>query len=212
MECEAKLSRSRGGALRRVGRPSGLAAIPLVSAENALAARGPATLAALAEGLDISAAERVFGIRHATITRWLLRAGTHTQTVHERSDLAICRSRTSNETNCAPGCAATRTSCGSGSPSIHQAKGMVAVRSAHPPHGLPAHPPPARAVGRLSVCPSSPAMASMRISPPSPLTLGNGPRKRRAEGRCGSGRWRQAYSTGKCRSALGDAHWCRSGR
>ncbi len=28
-------------------------------------------LGALAEGLDVSAAERVFGIRHATITRWL---------------------------------------------------------------------------------------------------------------------------------------------
>ncbi len=42
-------------------------------------------LAALAEGLDVSAAERVFGIRHATITRWPLRAGTHAHTLHERS-------------------------------------------------------------------------------------------------------------------------------
>jgi transposase-like protein len=42
-------------------------------------------LSALAEGLDPSAAERVFGIRHATITRWLLRAGAHAQTLHERS-------------------------------------------------------------------------------------------------------------------------------
>src|SRR5712692_7728190 len=42
-------------------------------------------LGALAEGLDISAAERVFGIRHATITSWLLRAGAHAQTLHERS-------------------------------------------------------------------------------------------------------------------------------
>jgi hypothetical protein len=31
-------------------------------------------LSALAEGLDICAAERVFGVRQATITRWLLRA------------------------------------------------------------------------------------------------------------------------------------------
>ena len=37
------------------------------------------------EGLDISAAERVCGIRHATITRWLVRAGAHAQTLHERS-------------------------------------------------------------------------------------------------------------------------------
>jgi transposase-like protein len=34
-------------------------------------------LSALAEGLDPSAAERVFGFRQATITRWLTRAGGH---------------------------------------------------------------------------------------------------------------------------------------
>ena len=42
-------------------------------------------LTALAEGLDPSAAERVFGYRHATITAWMSRAGEHTQTLHERS-------------------------------------------------------------------------------------------------------------------------------
>ncbi len=41
-------------------------------------------LSALAEGLDPSAAERVFGFRQATITRWLVRAGLHAQTLHER--------------------------------------------------------------------------------------------------------------------------------
>jgi len=40
-------------------------------------------LAALAEGLDPSAAERVFGSRQATITTWLSRAGSHAQTLHE---------------------------------------------------------------------------------------------------------------------------------
>ena len=40
-------------------------------------------LAALAEGLDASAAERVFGYRQATITTWLTRAGKHAQTLHE---------------------------------------------------------------------------------------------------------------------------------
>jgi IS1 family transposase len=40
-------------------------------------------LSALAEGLDASAAERVFGYRQATITTWLIRAGEHTQTLHE---------------------------------------------------------------------------------------------------------------------------------
>ncbi len=42
-------------------------------------------LSALAEGLDLSAAERVFGYRQATITTWLTRAGEHAQTLHERS-------------------------------------------------------------------------------------------------------------------------------
>ncbi len=40
-------------------------------------------LSALAEGLDSSAAERVFGFRHATITTWLCRAGEHAHTLHE---------------------------------------------------------------------------------------------------------------------------------
>jgi len=40
-------------------------------------------LTALAEGLDPSAAERVFGYRQATITSWLSRAGQHAQSFHE---------------------------------------------------------------------------------------------------------------------------------
>jgi IS1 family transposase/transposase-like protein len=39
-------------------------------------------LSALAEGLDPSAASRVFGSRTATITTWLSRAGEHAQTLH----------------------------------------------------------------------------------------------------------------------------------
>jgi IS1 family transposase/transposase-like protein len=42
-------------------------------------------LAALAEGLDPSAAERVFGYRQATITTWLTRAGEHAQSLHEHT-------------------------------------------------------------------------------------------------------------------------------
>ena len=42
-------------------------------------------LTALAEGLTIAAAERVFGHRHATITTWLTRAGEHSATLHDRS-------------------------------------------------------------------------------------------------------------------------------
>ncbi len=40
-------------------------------------------LSALSEGLDPSAAERVFGYRQVTITTWLSRAGEHAQTLHE---------------------------------------------------------------------------------------------------------------------------------
>jgi transposase-like protein/IS1 family transposase len=41
-------------------------------------------LTALAEGLDVAAATRVFGYDHATITRWLTRAGAHSARLHER--------------------------------------------------------------------------------------------------------------------------------
>ena len=40
-------------------------------------------LSALAEGLDPSAASRVFGYRQATVTTWLTRAGEHAHTLHE---------------------------------------------------------------------------------------------------------------------------------
>ena len=42
-------------------------------------------LSALAEGLDPSAAARVFGFRQATITTWLTRAGEHAQKLHQHS-------------------------------------------------------------------------------------------------------------------------------
>ncbi len=42
-------------------------------------------LSALVEGLDPSAAERVFGFRQVTIATWLSRAGEHAQALHERS-------------------------------------------------------------------------------------------------------------------------------
>jgi IS1 family transposase len=42
-------------------------------------------LSALAEGLDPSAAERVFGYRQAAIITWLTRAGRHAESLHERT-------------------------------------------------------------------------------------------------------------------------------
>ena len=41
-------------------------------------------LSAVAEGLDIAAAVRVFGHGEGTITRWLARAGRHAERLHER--------------------------------------------------------------------------------------------------------------------------------
>ena len=45
--------------------------------------RSVVRLAALAEGLDASAAERVFGYRQATIITWLSGDGEHAQTLHK---------------------------------------------------------------------------------------------------------------------------------
>src|SRR5262245_40082695 len=41
-------------------------------------------LTALAEGLTVAAAVRVFGHRHATITTWVMRAGEHSAMLHSR--------------------------------------------------------------------------------------------------------------------------------
>src|SRR5262249_22086702 len=41
-------------------------------------------LTALAEGLSVGAAVRVFPHHHATITTWLTRAGMHSATLHDR--------------------------------------------------------------------------------------------------------------------------------
>jgi hypothetical protein len=46
-------------------------------------------LTALAEGLDPSAAERVFAYRQATITAWMSRAGEHARTLHEHFSLSL---------------------------------------------------------------------------------------------------------------------------
>ena len=57
---------------------------PLVPFENSLSSDRHGADLAMAEGLDVSAAERVFGYRQATITTWLSRAGEHAHTLHER--------------------------------------------------------------------------------------------------------------------------------
>jgi IS1 family transposase len=54
-------------------------------------------LSALAEGLDPSAAERVFGFRQATLTSWLSRAGVHAQSLHLQLDELRTRLRCAKE-------------------------------------------------------------------------------------------------------------------
>jgi len=71
-------------------------------------------LSALAEGLDPSAAERVFGYRQATITLWLTRAGEHAQTVHERFFCRLQLPYLQLDHCCERGDAATPTSYGCG--------------------------------------------------------------------------------------------------
>ncbi len=41
-------------------------------------------MTALSEGVDISAASRIFGHHHTTISRWLERAGQHSERMHKR--------------------------------------------------------------------------------------------------------------------------------
>ena len=66
--CHTTFSAQRNTPLYRLKTPSQQVAI---------------VLSALAEGLDVSAAERVFGYRQATITTWLSRAGQHAQSLHD---------------------------------------------------------------------------------------------------------------------------------
>jgi transposase-like protein/IS1 family transposase len=66
--CQATFSARRDTPLYRLRTPSQKVAV---------------VLSALAEGLDPSAASRVFGFRQATIITWLTRAGSHAQTLHE---------------------------------------------------------------------------------------------------------------------------------
>jgi hypothetical protein len=75
-------------------------------------------LTAVAEGLDVSAAARVFGHRPATITTWLSRAGQHSTRLHDRVFRNLYLP-ISSWTNCARACVAGRMYSGSGSPSIH---------------------------------------------------------------------------------------------
>lgn len=70
-------------------------------------------LTALAEGLDVAAAERIFGHGSATITTWLTRAGTHSATLHDHwfQNLALPHIQLDELRR---GSASARAWCGSG--------------------------------------------------------------------------------------------------
>ena len=97
-------------------------------------------LMALAEGLDASAAERVFGYRQATITTWLGRAGKHAQSFHEHFFCHLqLRYVQLDELH-----QAARLHTGAvalaGHRSPHQAASGASARLPHTFHGPSAHP------------------------------------------------------------------------
>jgi len=88
-------------------------------------------LSALAEGLDPSAAERVFGYRQATITTWRCPALASTQRPCTSAPSATCISRTCSWTNFEPGCAAPPRCSGCGWPSILSPKSFPSSSWVH---------------------------------------------------------------------------------
>ena len=79
---------------------------PLVPSENLLSCRVAMVLTALVEGLDSSAAERVFGYRQATITSL---SDSRSPCMHRpctSAPSATSGSHIFSWTNCEPGCAA----------------------------------------------------------------------------------------------------------
>ena len=98
-------------------------------------------LSALAEGLDPSAAERVFGFRHATITTWLSRAAracAHPPRAllppSPPAALAVGRAAYPAPLR------STGALAVAGHRPLHQNSARAPSGSAHPTHGTPAHP------------------------------------------------------------------------
>ncbi len=150
-------------------------------------------LSAIAEGLDPSAAERVFGYRQATITTWLSRAGEHAQTLHQHSHLATSSSRMCSWMNCEHGCAAVPRCSGCGWPST--------PAPSFCPCSISAPARNTRRIGSSTPCDcswllaasrSSPVMASISTFMLSRLTLDSGSKWYVEGATCAGGRWSQA--------------------
>ncbi len=105
-------------------------------------------LSALAEGIDPSSAERVFGYRQATITTWLTRAGVHAHALHEHFFFHFHLPHLKLDELC------TRLRCAkpvrlslAGHRSLHQASSRPPVGSPHAAYGASAHPRSAAELG-----------------------------------------------------------------
>src|SRR6266487_4792223 len=97
-------------------------------------------LSALAEGLDASAAERVFGYRQATITTWLTRAGGH---AHPARELLLPSPPPAPAVGRTPHPAPLRQTdplALAGHRSPHQDSSCASARPPHATHGAFAHP------------------------------------------------------------------------
>ena len=132
----------------------------LVPSENPLSSDRNGADLALAEGLDPSAAERVFGFRQATITSLSIPCSPCTRKPCTSASSAISTSRISSWTNYAPGYAAPNRCCGSGWPAT------LARRFFPCSIWVPAHKTwrtcsstPCDGSWPMTVCRSSPVMA-----------------------------------------------------
>jgi hypothetical protein len=149
-------------------------------------------LAALAEGLDVSAASRVFGYPQATITTWLTRAGSHAQKLHKHSfsNLQLPHVQL-DELRTRLRCAQQILWLWQAIDSRTKILPVTRARSPHPTHGTSRRSFPATTLGRLSASRCSPVMGSICTSLRSRPILDTGERWLAAGGTYSAGKWQK---------------------
>ena len=162
----------------------------LVPFENPFAPDRHSADLALAEGLDPSAAERVAGLSTGHHSQPFCPVRASTRKLCTSAASAISSSRTCSWMNCEPGSAAPNRCV-----LLWLVIDPCTRASSRPPSGPPhakrraySHPLPTTPLGRLSVCRSSPVMASISPFMPSQRILGSGEKWDVKVGRCVSGR------------------------
>ena len=119
-------------------------------------------LSAPTEGLDPSAAERVFGFRQATITTFPCGRAR----AHPARALLLPSAPPTSAVGRTPNQAAKRLTSAlavAGHRSPHQDSACASARSPHAAHGASAHPLPATDPGCLPACRSSPKPVLLRV-------------------------------------------------